>query len=92
MRVVLTRANGPDQSAVPTKEPLPSSLDFGPCNSAWVPGRRLFGNPETGCPLIAMDLEIEVTIMDNSIYEARWLLAPVFSLAVVFVAVGMVAS
>jgi len=30
--------------------------------------------------------------MDNSIHQARWLLAPVFSLAVIFVTVGMIAS
>jgi hypothetical protein len=30
--------------------------------------------------------------MDNSIHQARWLLTPVFSLAVVFVTLGMIAS
>jgi hypothetical protein len=30
--------------------------------------------------------------MDNSIYEARWLLAPVLSIAVIFATVGVIAS
>jgi hypothetical protein len=30
--------------------------------------------------------------MDNSIHQARWLLAPVFSLALIVVALGMIAS
>jgi hypothetical protein len=30
--------------------------------------------------------------MDNSIYEARWLLAPALLIAVVFVMLGVIAS
>ncbi len=30
--------------------------------------------------------------MDNSVYQARWLLAPLFGFCIAFVALGIVAS